>query len=387
MSVYFVTGATGTVGSTVVARLLADSQARVLALVRASSPAHAASRLEDALATMGKRGGFSIDRGRIRAVAGNVESRRLGLSAADHSEVSASCTHIIHCAGAVRMNLPLAEARLAAVDAMGNVLELAQILSSAGQLRKMEVVSTVGVGGREHPFLREDWIGASHRFHNTYEQAKAEAEQLAHTAVRNGLPVVVHRPSMVVGDSHTGHTLQFQIFYFLVEFLAGRRTGGLFPELGAARLDIVPVDFVAEAIVRSSQTDATTGRILHLCAGPQGAVLLRRLQAIIRERLVARGERIVKARYISRPLFRKAARGLRMLSDKSTRAALGTLPILLDYLDTEQVFDNGRTAEWLMQEGVPIPSAEHYLPHVLDFYFAAKRTHARGKHSIAQVIE
>lgn len=372
MNVYFVTGATGAVGSAVVARLLADSRARVFALVRAESSIAATARLRDTLACLGAHNRTTIDGACIRAVVGDIAQARFGLPVAEYNEVATTCTHVIHCAGAVRMNLTLGEARLASVNGVRNVLELAQSLKSAGKLKKVEVVSTVGVAGREHRLLQEEWIGARHSFHNTYEQAKAEAEQLVQAAVRSGLPVVVHRPSMVVGDSRTGYALHFQVFYFLVEFLVGRRTGGYFPDLGAVRLDIVPVDFVAESIVRSSQSTATAGKILHLCAGPEGAVSLRRLQSIVHDHLVARGERVAKARYVSRQVFRKVARGLRLLVDEKTRAALDTLPIFLDYLDTNQAFDNIHTAAWLRQEGIAIPRTEDYLPRVLDFYFAAK---------------
>ena len=373
MKAYFVLGATGSVGSAVVARLLSDPQSRVFALVRAASSSAAAGRLDTALAALGVRDRVSTDGGRLHVLVGDVEQPRLGLSTADYNLLSTNCSHIIHCAGVVRMNLPLAAARRATVDAVQNVLEFAQSQKRAGLLKKVEIVSTVGVAGRESRLLREEWVGANHEFHNTYEQAKAEAEQLVHDAVLNGLPVTVHRPSMVVGDSRTGHTLHFQIFYFIVEFLSGRRTRGFFPDFGAARLDIVPVDFVAEAIVRSNQSNITNGKILHLCVGPRGAVPLRRLLAFVHDSLAARGERLPKPRYVSRRLFQMLATGLRLLVDARTRAALATLPIFLDYLDTDQAFDNLRTAAWLKDEGVAIPPIEDYLPRVLDFYFALKR--------------
>ena len=58
--------------------------------------------------------------------------------------------------------------------------------------------------------------------------------------------------------------------------------------------------------------------------------------------------------------------------DSKTRSALATLPVFLDYLDTDQAFDNAQTRRWLEERRVDIPRADRYLPLVLDYYFAAK---------------
>ncbi|MDV7391197.1 hypothetical protein RZS08_07585, partial [Arthrospira platensis SPKY1] len=86
-----------------------------------------------------------------------------------------------------------------------------------------------------------------------------------------------HRPSMVVGAAATGRIIHFQIFYHLCEFLSGRRTFGLFPRLGTARLDTIPVDGVARAIGWAGGRPEWAGRVLHPCAGPEQATRLKRL--------------------------------------------------------------------------------------------------------------
>jgi thioester reductase-like protein len=274
------------------------------------------------------------------------------------------------------MNLPLEAARSSAVGAAENVLHVARRLAEKGRLAKVEVVSTVGVAGRKHRLLPETWVGAEHAFHNTYEQAKAEAEQLFRRAIEGGLALTVHRPSMVIGDSRTGRAAHFQVFYYLVEFLSGRRTHGIFPALGTACLDIIPADVVAEAIVRSSRSPQAAGRILHLCAGKSGALPLTRLQTLIRETLAARGQVSPRPRFVPRAAFRMAMRALRLVADARTRSALDTLPIFLDYLETDQAFDDARTAVWLAEQGVVRPGPESYLPAVLNFYLAARDARA-----------
>ena len=371
MSRYFLTGGTGTVGSCVLQHLLEQRDCHIDLLVRADSDSGAELRKLHLLqSVIGDDGAKYASR--VTAIRGDTQLPLFGMPRDHYERLVGVCTHLIHSAGLVRMNLPIEKARASAVGSAENIIHFARALKESGQLQKVEFVSTVGVGGYLKE-VREDWIENSRIFHNTYEQAKAEAEIRIREAIGEGLPITVHRPSMVVGDSRTGHTLHFQVFYFLLEFLSGARTHGVFPDVGSARLDIVPVDFVAEAIVRSSESAATIGKVLHLCAGPLDAVPIRQLQAMVHDQLTARGERVYKTRYIARPVFRGLVRGLRLFVDAKTRAALGTLPIFLDYLDTEQSFDNVRSMAWLKQEGIAISRTGDYLPRVLQFYFSAKR--------------
>ena len=365
---FFVTGATGTIGSAVVARLVRDTDEGIVALVRDASVETARARLEAALKALDPTIAPLLA-GRIRIALGDSERPRFGVDDGDYATLLERSTHIIHTAGAVRMNLPIDKARSSAVGAARNVLALAR--NPAASVKKIDIVSTVGVAGRDITLLPEDWVGARHAFHNTYEQAKAEAEDEIRQAVEDGLPITIHRPSMVVGDSRTGRTSQFQVFYHLVEFLSGRRTLGVFPALGQAELDLVPVDQVAGTIVRASLTPSTRGVIMHLCSGPGEAVRLVALQEYIRRAAAVAGRRLPKSRYLSRRMFGSIVAGLRCVVDARTRAALGTLPVFLDYLDTNQRFENVRTRRWLADQRMDVPRIPDYLPHVLDFYFAS----------------
>ncbi len=292
---YFVTGATGAIGSALVPLLLEESGSRVQLLLRADSETALRERLE----TLYRFWGVAPDdigwRQRVQALRGDVTLPRFGLDDAAYEALRVDCTHIIHAAGIVRMNLPLEDARRSAVGAARHLVELAR---ACPRLAKIEFVSTVGVGGYL-PVVPETWMTEPRTFHNTYEQAKAEAEDAIRGEVERGLPLTVHRPSMVVGDSQTGKIIHFQIFYHLCEFLSGRRTFGLFPRLGAARLDIVPVDVVVRAIFWSSGQPELAGQVLHLCAGPEGAIRLTELRKRVRQLFPAHGFKVPL--YISLP--------------------------------------------------------------------------------------
>ena len=370
---YFLTGGTGTVGGCILEHLLTQGDSEVHLLARADSDESAEKRkLELLEAIMGTTG--TKHAARVRVIRGDTKLPAFGMSDVRYQRLIRDCTHIIHSAGLVRMNLPLEEARDSAVRAAENVISLAHALQQSGQLQKVEFVSTVGVGGHQREVV-EDWIETPRNFHNTYEQAKAEAEIKVRAAVRQGLPITVHRPSMVVGDSITGRTISFQIFYHLCEFLTGSRSRGLFPSFGRTRLDTIPVDYVARAIVWSSGAEQTSGRILHLCSGPRHAIALGDLQRLVVTTFRARGIAVPRTTIIPRALFRAMLVPLGMFAPEKIRRAIKTAPIFLDYLASEQVFQNEATEALLGSQGIPLPPPQAYLDKVLNYYLDRRARH------------
>ena len=376
MSAVFLTGGTGVVGSTIARTLLETPGLRLKLLTRGESDDNVRERLRS-LAQCWKLSDNEVA-ARVEMVRGNTSLPRFGLDPPRFEQIAAECARVIHCAAIVRMNLPLAEARAAAVSAAENILELARTAKRVGILEKVEFLSTVGVGGTLPGALPERWITESREYHNTYEQAKAEAEVLVAQGVAEGLPITVHRPSMVVGDSKTGDVLRFQIFYHLVEFLSGRRTFGFFPPFGATRLDIVPVDYVANAVVWSGARRDTVGRILHLCAGPEESLTLDELQSRVRKAFVVAGVRVPTRITLPSAILRVGLPVIRELLPEPGRRALSTLPIFLAYLSGNQSFANDETRTILGGAGIMLPAVDSYLGKVLDRYIRTKAQEPRG---------
>jgi nucleoside-diphosphate-sugar epimerase len=372
MSAIFLTGGTGVVGSMIGRNLLATPGTQLTLLLRGRSD----SEVQERLQTLFRFWNLPLAQVscRVEAVRGDTSLPRFGLDPNCFQRVAAECSRIIHCAALVRMNLPLANARESAVSAAETVLELADASKRSGRLEKVEYLSTVGVGGNRPGLLPERWITEPREYHNTYEQAKAEAEVVIARGVAEGLPITIHRPSMVVGDSRSGEVIRFQIFYHLVEFLSGQRTFGFFPAFGATRLDIVPVDYVAEAVVWSSGRQDTGGLVLHLCAGPEGALRLDELQARVRESFVAAGRQIPRGISLPPGMLRAAIPAIRVLLPASGRRTLATLPIFLAYLSGDQGFANEKTRKILGHAGILLPSVDSYLGKVLDWYLRTNST-------------
>ena len=356
------------VGSRVVEELLRHSDAHLRILIRAECDDELQIRLGKLLRYWDiAEPGLAQ---RIEAIRGDVTIPRLGFSSATYQRLAHECTHILHCAAAVRMNLPIEEARRNAVTATENVSAFARACLENSVLRKIEFVSTVGVGGRRQGPLPECWMTERRAFHNTYEQAKAEAEDIVAAQIRLGLPATVHRPSMVVGDAQTGKVIHFQVFYHLAEFLSGRRTHGLFPVLGQTKLDLVPVDYVARSIVWSSTRPDMINRVLHLCAGPTGAVAIEALRDRVRARFVGAGIPVPPVRTLPSTLFRAAIALLGPIVSERNRRALAVLPIFLNYLAADQAFANVESSRLLATAGIEPPEMDRVLDNVLTYYLA-----------------
>jgi thioester reductase-like protein len=367
MKTYFITGATGSIGACLVPMLLRDEEVQVRLLIRARDERHLDERLRELLAFWEYRPGGARHR-RIKAYRGDVSLPLFGIDPQDYELLSRECTHIIHSAGNVRMNLPLEEARKSSVDSARSIAAFASVCQGNGNLQKVEFVSTVGVGGRLSGVIPERWITEERSFHNTYEEAKAEAEVFIRGQIENGLPITVHRPSMVVGESSTGKIIHFQIFYHLCEFLSGRRTFGVLPRVEKACLDTIPVDYVASVIAWSSNQHETIGKVLHECSGPDRAMpvelLKNRIQSIFR----SQGEKLPSPRTVPLFLFQAALPLISLFVTPAVGRAMKTLPFFFDYLAEEQSFANVDTSRMVETEGKKLPSADGYLERVLEYY-------------------
>ena len=373
MTTYFVTGGTGVVGSGIISRLMTKPDSEVVALVRATDPDNLRQRVDEL------RGYCDPDgTGRpaaLRGETGDATAVRFGLPEEIYRTMAQRCQRVIHCAGAVRMNLPIAQARASAVDSTGHILAFMRDCAEAqGQYPKLEFVSTVGVAGRSGVPLVEQWQHGHRVFHNTYEQSKAEAEALVERAVGEGMPITVHRPSMVVGDSRTGRVRSFQVFYHLVEFLSGSRTLGLFPDPERAVLDLIPADVVANCVVGSSDESGWSGKILHLCSGSGGAIPIRALMDEVQTRYAARGLPTKHLAVVPTWVLSAILPALTKLSSGKTRRALQALPVFLDYLASEQNFVNDETVSLIAGKGISIPPIRDYLGAILDFYLDSRCT-------------
>jgi thioester reductase-like protein len=238
------TGATGFLGMELLVRLLERGDRELVAVVRAADDREAERRMSGVLNTLFAPEDYRAVRGRVRAVAGDLERRGLGLSSPARDRLTSEITAVAHCAASVSFSLALEEARRINVTGTHHVMGLAKEAHARGVLERVVHVSTAYVAGERVGRVRESQGYVGQSFRNTYEQTKLEAELLVN---ESDLPTAILRPSIVVGDSRTGWTPAFNVIYWPLMAFARK----LLPTVTAepqAHVDIVCVDTVADAL-------------------------------------------------------------------------------------------------------------------------------------------
>ncbi|MFV8752816.1 SDR family oxidoreductase [Nannocystaceae bacterium ST9] len=353
MSTILLTGATGMVGRELLARLAADPRhERVYCLVRPSAKQSAQARLD---AVLGDSGGRP-DPGRVIAIAGDVVQPELGLGRPDRAAL-AGVTRILHCAASVSFSLPLDESRLINVIGTERMLALARTLP---RLERFDAVSTTYVAGRRDDLVHEAELEHARGFHNSYEQSKSEAEQLLRRAMSD-LPIAVHRPSIVVGDSRTGKTGAWKVLYWPLKVIAR----GFLPAIPydpQCRLDIVPVDFVADAILALADDLSTLAGTYHLAAGPGRDCTMADFIRVVFGKLGRRPPLQVQPR-----LWRRAVRPALMLAPSARlRRTLTTGLAYRPYLELRLRFDTAQADAKLRATSVACPAVLDYMDTIID---------------------
>jgi thioester reductase-like protein len=294
-------------------------------------------------------------------VPGDVQKPDLGLDEAERDRLARDVGKVIHSAASVSFTLPLDESRAINVDGTRNVVEFAGRCAQNGGLERLCYVSTAYVAGTHEGEFAEDDLDVGQDFRNPYEQSKFEAEQLVRTE-GSDLPVQIVRPSIVVGERRSGWTGSFNVLYApLKAFVRGR-----LPALPAERdspVDVVPVDYVADAIFElSARGDAHDNRTYHLVAG-RDATTVGRLVGLAAKRLGRRPPRLLRPR-----LYRNAMHPVlvRTGSDRRRRA-LRQMEVFFPYLSARVAYRNGRTRRRLESAGIAPGSVDAYLDRLIGF--------------------
>jgi len=169
---------------------------------------------------------------------------------------------IHHCAIATysATDRPVAE-----IINIGGAREVLELADSAPNIRSLVVHSTAAVSGVREGIVREGDPIPEDGFRNVVEETLARAERMMR-AESHRLPIVVVRPSMVVGDSQTGEIDRLDGFYLLILLImtSPREFALPLPGRGDTPLHLVPIDFVAKAACALGRDPRALGRTIHL---------------------------------------------------------------------------------------------------------------------------
>ncbi|HWP43664.1 MAG TPA: SDR family oxidoreductase [Blastocatellia bacterium] len=349
----FLTGSTGYLGAHLAAELLETHDQQLNLLVRAKDRRDAEARLWRAMQLhMGFPRFFEFLKTRINIFTGDLTDSRFGLATDDYDRLVRSTGSIIHCAASLNRK---SEKSCLNTNLRGTleVIKLAQAVRDHHGLRRFSHVSTVAVAGhRSNEVVAEDdAIDWSRSDYDPYARTKKFCEHM----VAELLPDVSHivfRPSIILGDSRYPETTQFDMVRAFV-FLAGLP---VLPFRPGDRIDIVPVNFVAESLVTIHQKERPDHDIYHLSSGTDSQSFKEITSALAR----ARGK---KGPAFIPSLERPFTSAVSFLSNRRGTAigyGASLLKVFIPYLVWNTVFDNTRIVRETGRK--PAPFSEYSYP-------------------------
>jgi thioester reductase-like protein len=358
-----VTGATGFLGQQIIGVLLDKfPKARLVVLVRKKRGQSVPERLHsiiDQVSTPENREEYLA---RIDVFPfDDISDERCGLSPEDYQAVTTGLTRIIHSAATVRFDHPLDFARRVNVGGTRNVLDLAEEATRNGSLKSFTYIGTAFVAGMRDGLVRDDELDVGQYFRNTYEKTKCEAEKLVRSRM-DTIPTVITRPSIIVGDSRTGATTSFKTLYWPLKVYA-KLKWRIVPGRPDAIIDLVPVNFVAEAVVALSFDKQALGGCFHLCAGEKHCATLGEIA-----NTAATFFSLKPPRYINPTLFLSLLKPLlyAIVWGKKRRILRDAI-IYRPYFRVKTLFDTTRAEEILSRHGIRAPESLGYLEKLFLF--------------------
>jgi thioester reductase-like protein/NADP-dependent 3-hydroxy acid dehydrogenase YdfG len=344
---YVVTGGTGFIGRRVVSRLLQtrpDDEVGVL--VRRQSLA----RFERLAAEWGDR---------AKPLVGDLTEPALGLSEDTVAQLG-RVEHVVHCGAVYDVTAAEANQQAANVEGTRAVIGLARQLDAT-----LHHVSSIAVAGNFPGEYTEDDFDVSQELPTPYHRTKFEAELLVRAEA--GLRYRIYRPAVVVGDSRTGEMDKIDGPYYFFGVMAKLAklpsfTPVMLPDSG--RTNIVPVDYVVDALVELMHAPGRDGQAFHLTA-PKN-IGLRGIYRGIADAAGLPSLRGVLPRAVATP-FLKATGRAKVLRNMAV-TQLGIPAEILDVVDLAPEFTCDITREALSGSGIEVPEFSSYAPNLWRYW-------------------
>jgi long-chain acyl-CoA synthetase len=270
--IIFLTGATGFLGTQIIRRLIKKENIKIFVIVRGENFEDALRRLSrawwewpDLTEEIDGLKEFNTNEFRdykINLINGDLSEENLGLEKYIYHFLVENLTHIIHTAADIRLNAPLTDLRKINVQGTENLIKLASDAHKNHGICRFSHLSTAYVAGGQTGNISENLLTDNYGFLSNYERSKYEGEL---KVKESGLPFSIFRPGMVVGDSKTGYLKTFNTIYVLIRLYFNKQLP-LIPVSGDVKLNLVPVDYVADAVVELTFEKKTEGLTFHVTA-------------------------------------------------------------------------------------------------------------------------
>jgi nucleoside-diphosphate-sugar epimerase len=342
----FVTGFPGFIATRLVRRLAAEG-AQFILLTQPAFLATARAEVAEIASDTG------AEARKLRIVEGDITEPNLGLTAAELERARRETTTVFHLAAIYDLAVAADIATRVNVEGTRNVNNFAK---SIEHLKRYHYVSTCYVSGKRKGLIMEAELPHNAGFRNHYEETKYLAETSVE-ALKPELPVTIHRPAVVCGDSRTGETAKYDGIYYLIHYLRKWPGGLTLLNIGNREvcLNLVPVDFVIEAMVALAKDDRAIGATVQL-ADPAPLTTHQLFDEISK----AIGGRDSFATVPARIVYPTLMLPL-------TPAITGLPHSAVPYFFLEQVYDTTRARELLDPRGIHCPRFPDYAGALVDF--------------------
>ena len=342
----FLTGFPGFIAGRLLRRLAAGS-ARFVLLVQPALVERAHQELER-IATLAGRSiaDFAV-------LPGDITETNLGMSPEDFQKAQAETSVVFHLAAAYDLAVPGDLGLRVNVQGTKNVNDFVRSLK---HLHHYHYVSTCYVAGKRTGRILETELQHNAGFRNHYEETKYLAE-LEVEALKSELPVTIHRPSVVCGDSHSGETAKYDGIYYLIHYLLKWPSVLSTFNIGNkdVALNLVPVDFVVEAMAALAREPLSIGKTVQL-ADPD-PLTTEELFNVIAASIAGREAQFTL------PAFLVNTSLMLPLAPKVTGLPHSAVP----YFFLKQTYDTTQANGLLKPHGVACPPFRSYVETIIDY--------------------
>jgi NAD(P)-dependent dehydrogenase (short-subunit alcohol dehydrogenase family) len=356
---YFVTGATGFIGKRLVRKILERKGTVVHFLVRDRSAKRSAALLEY----------WGVDETRAIAVRGDLALPGLGITTAERRKLEGKIKHFFHLAAVYDLKADEESQRIANIEGTKNTVLFANEIG-AGCFHH---ASSIAAAGLYEGVFREDMFEEAEGLDHPYFSTKHESEKLVRADCQ--VPWRVYRPGVVVGDSRTGEMDKIDGPYYFFKLI--QRMRQLLPPwvptigLEGGRINIVPVDFVVDAMDHIAHKKGLDGKCFHLVDPAP-----RRVGEVLNTFAKA-GHAPAMSLYVNAALFgfipKGIKKGLMALTpvrriQKAVMKDLGLPEDILTFVNYPTRFDCRETAAALRGSGIEVPALETYAWRLWDYW-------------------